>query len=267
MIAIIGSGPAGISAALYIKRANIPLVIFSNHKSSLEKAASIENYYGTGKVSGKDIYEKGLESIKNLGVEIIDEEILNISFDDSFKLESKNNKYYYDTIILATGSPKRKLNISGLNRFEGKGISYCATCDGYFFKNKKIAVIGNGDYANHEYNYLKNISADVIQLDVNDILSFNGDSYLSSISLINETVDIDGVFIAVDYPDSSELAKKIGLIQKDGRIIVDEYMKTNVPGIFACGDTTPGPKQIAKAVYEGMVAANSAIEYYKKKKN
>lgn len=265
MIAIIGSGPSGISASLYIKRANIPVIVFTNHKSSLTKAKSIENYYGTGKASGNEIYNKGITSAKELDINIIEEEILNISLENKFKLESKNNIYLCDSIILATGSARKKINIPGVSEFEGKGISYCATCDGFFFRNKKIAIIGNGDYANQEYEYLKNISNDIIRLNINDIKSFNGENILSSITLINKKIPIDGAFIALDYPDSSALAKKIGLIEKNGRIVVDQNMQTNIPGIYACGDTTPGPKQIAKAVYEGMVAANSSIEYYKKK--
>lgn len=267
MIGIVGSGPAGISAALYIKRANIPVIVFTNHKSALEKAKLIENYYGTGKVSGKDIYNNGINSAKELDIDIIEEEILNITFDNTFKLESKMNEYVCDSIILATGSPIKKIIIPGISEFEGKGISYCATCDGFFFKNKKIVVIGNGDYANHEYNYLKNISNDILKLNIDDIKSFDGDNILSSINLIDDKkISVDGVFIALE-PDSSALAKKIGLIEKDNRIIVDNNMQTNIPGIYACGDITPGLKQITKAVYEGMIAANSSIEYYKKKKS
>lgn len=267
MIAIIGSGPAGISAALYLKRANIPVIVFTNHKSALRKASEIENYYGTGKVSGNDIYNNGIDSAKKLDINIIEEEILSISFDNTFKLESKNNEYLCDSIILATGSLPKKINIPGINEFEGKGISYCATCDGFFFKNKKIAVIGNSDYAEHEYNYLKNISNDIIKLNIEDIKEFNGDNILSSISLVNDSIiPIDGAFIALE-PDSSALAKKIGLIEKDNRINVDINMQTNISGIYACGDATPGLKQIARAVYEGMIAANSSIEYYKKKKS
>jgi Thioredoxin reductase len=268
MIAVIGSGPAGISAALYIKRANVPVTIFTNHKSALEKAKSIENYYGTGAVSGNEIYNKGIISAKELDIDIIEEEILNITFDSTFKLESNNNEYLCDSIVLATGAPKKKLNIPGISEFEGKGISYCATCDGFFFKNKKIAVIGSGNYAKHEYEYLKNISDDITNIDIDDIVGFNGNNHLETITLKDQTIlNIDGAFIALDYPDSSALAKKIGIIEKNGQILVDNNMQTNIPGLYACGDATPGVNQIAKAVYEGMIAANRSIEYYRKKKS
>jgi len=266
MIAVIGSGPAGISAATYIKRANMPVMILTNHKSSLLKAKAIENYYGVGKISGENLYHQGLTNALALDIPIVEDEIVNISI-DPMVVEGLEDTYHCDAIILATGSSEVKSNIPGVAEFEGKGVSYCATCDGYFFKNKKIVVIGNGEYAKHEYEYLKNISSDITLVSADTIKTIAGNDSVEKLILNGGTEMLaDGIFIAENYPDSSILAKKIGLLERNGRIGADEQMKTNIPGIFVCGDITVGPKQIAKAVYEGMIAANNAILFYKENK-
>ena len=265
MIFIIGSGPAGISAALYLKRSNLPVTIITNHKSVLMKAASIENYYGTGQISGADLYASGIDSAINLDIPIIEDEVLNISEEEDFIITGSKSAYNADCIILATGTSRKKEVIPNAELFEGKGVSYCATCDGYFFKKKKIAVIGNGEYANHEHEYLQNITNDISLYSIEEIKEIIGNEKIEHIVLKDDTrVPIDGIFIALDYPDSSILAKKLGILQNNRYIIVDDDMQTNIPGILACGDVT-GSKQIASAVYQGMVAATSASKYYKQK--
>lgn len=275
MIGIIGSGPAGISAAIYIKRANIPVTIFTNHKSNLLKAEYIENYYGTRKIKGQDLYNHGIDNAKKLEIDIVEDSIIDIEYNSTFILNGLKSNYKCDAIVLATGASIKHLNIPGITEFEGKGISYCTTCDGYFFKNKTIALIGTGEYAKHEYEYLKNISDNVLlfnnenkkdihnkQIINGKIKEITGTNKAEKIILENNTeYPIDGIFIANGYADSSILAKKIGIITKDNNIVTDEKMKTNIPGIFACGDNTKGIKQVSKAVYEGMQAGISAINY------
>ncbi len=274
MIGVIGSGPAGISAATYIQRANIPVTIYTNHKSALIKAKYVENYYGTGKVKGIDLYNKGIANAKELGINIIEDTIIDIEYNNNFIISGLEQKYQCDAIILATGSSIKKLNIPGMNEFEGRGISYCTTCDGYFFRNKKIALIGTGEYAKHEYEYLKNISPDLLLFSNTEteekgyingkIKEITGNNKAEKIILEdNSEYPIDGIFIANDYADSSILAKKIGIITKNNNIITNDKMETNIPGIFACGDNTKGMKQVAKAVYEGMQAGINAINYIK----
>ncbi len=243
MIAIIGSGPAGVSCALYIARANIPVIVFTNHKSSLLKSKAIENYYGTGKISGEELYYQGIEDLKKLNVPIYEEEVLNIVWQEDFLIETNKKSYSAESIVLATGSSKKAPNIPNLSNLEGKGVSYCATCDGFFFKNKKVAVIGSEDFALHELEYLKNIVSEVTLL---------------------TTLEVDGIFIANNYPDSNILAKKVGILTMDGEINVNHSMETNIPKIFACGDAVKGTKQIAKAVHEGMQVALQIINDYKK---
>lgn len=278
MIAVIGSGPAGVSTALYLKRANKDVVVFSNHKSSLLKAKEIENYYGTGKINGNKLYQDGLSSLNDLNIELIEEEVFNIDFGNKLILETNKNKYEFDVIVLATGSSKNKPKLKNIEKFEGTGISYCATCDGFFFRNKKIAVLGNSDFALHELNYLKNISSDLFLLTNGDSLESEFITYNNKIKeLVGETslekiifednteLLIDALFIANDSPDSNVLAKKCGILTDKSGIVVNDKFETNVPGIYACGDAVKGQKQIAKAVYEGMLTATNIIEYINKK--
>lgn len=278
MIAIVGSGPAGVSTALYLKRANKDVMVFTNHKSSLQKAKTIENYYGTGKISGNDLYQEGINELKQLNISIKEEEVFNISFENNLVLETNKNKYDVNAIVLATGTSKRKPNIKNLDKFEGLGVSYCATCDGYFFKGKKIAVLGNGDFALHELNYLKNITNDLVLLTNGEELDSEFETYTKGIKELNGSnilekiifedgtkLNIDALFVALDSPDSSVLARKCGIITDDTGIVVNDSFETNVPGIYACGDAVKGQKQIAKAVYEGMLTATNIINYINKK--
>ena len=278
MIAVIGSGPAGVSTALYLKRANKDVVVFTNHKSSLLKAKEIENYYGTGKINGNKLYQDGLSSLNDLNIELIEEEVFNIDFGNKLILETNKNKYEFDVIVLATGASKNKPKLKNIEKFEGTGISYCATCDGFFFRNKKIAVLGNSDFALHELNYLKNISNDLFLLTNGDSLESEFITYNNKIKeLVGETslekivfednteLLIDALFIANDSPDSNVLAKKCGILTDKSGIVVNDKFETNVPGIYACGDAVKGQKQIAKAVYEGMLTATNIIEYINKK--
>lgn len=278
MIAVIGSGPAGVSTALYLKRANKDVVVFTNHKSSLLKAKEIENYYGTGKINGNKLYQDGLSSLNDLNIELIEEEVFNIDFGNKLILETNKNKYEFDVIVLATGASKNKPKLKNIEKFEGNGISYCATCDGFFFRNKKIAVLGNSDFALHELNYLKNISSDLFLLTNGDALESEFITYNNKIKeLVGETslekiifednteLLIDALFIANDSPDSNVLAKKCGILTDKSGIVINDKFETNVPGIYACGDAVKGQKQIAKAVYEGMLTATNIIEYINKK--
>ena len=241
-------------------------------------AKTIENYYGTGTISGNDLYQEGINELKQLNIIIKEEEVFNISFENNLVLETNKNKYDVNAIVLATGTSKRKPNIKNLDKFEGLGVSYCATCDGYFFKGKKIAVLGNGDFALHELNYLKNITNDLVLLTNGEeldsefetytkgIKELNGSNILEKIIFEDDTeLNIDALFVVLDSPDSSVLARKCGIITDDTGIVVNDSFETNVPGIYACGDAVKGQKQIAKAVYEGMLTATNIINYINKR--
>ena len=276
----------GISASLYTQRANLKTLVFYQENSNLNKTDKIENYYGfENGIDGKKLYENGLKQAQNIGVNLKKEEVINIKQNkEEFEIITNKEKYLAKTVILATGSKKAKPNIKQIEKFEGKGISYCAICDGFFYKNKKLAVIGNGKYAISEINDLKNVTNDIILLtngeEINDLkisdIKINtnkieeiiGENKVEQIKFENgENLEIDGIFIAQGIAGSIDFAKKLGIIVKDNKIIVDENMKTNINGIYSCGDCVAGIMQISKAVYEGMVAGLQVIKYVKEKNN
>ena len=162
---VVGSGPAGISASLYMARANLKVLIVSKGIGTLDKVSKIENYYGLEKATtGKELQENGINQDKKLGVEFIKDEVVQIDYNNIFEVETVNSKYKSKVVILATGISRKESNIEGIKEFEGKGISYCATCDGFFFRGKDVAVLGSKDYALHEAEHLKQVANSVTML-------------------------------------------------------------------------------------------------------
>ncbi len=276
-VVIIGSGPAGISAAIYLKRAEKNIIIISNGKSSLEKAEKIENYYGIESISGKELYEVGIKQAERLSIPIQMDEVTNISFENNFIVTTPNREYETTNVIIATGTNRITPSIKGIKEFEGKGVSYCAICDAFFYKNKNVAVIGNGNYAIHEAKQLKPVANSVtiltngkemiqnrdasdFEIEQTPIREFRGTNSIEEVEFENNnTKKIDGVFVAIGTASSIDLAKKIGAIVKNNNIAVDENMQKNVKGLYACGDCTGGLLQVNKAVYEGAKAAMNII--------
>lgn len=162
-VIIVGAGPAGISASLYTVRRNLKTLILFKEKSALEKATKIENYYGfENGINGEDLYKIGIRQAQNVGAEIIKDEVTNIIEKQKiFKVQTLNNEFESKSVILATGNKKSKPNIKNIDKYEGKGISYCAICDGFFYRNKEIAVLGDGDYAISETMDLQNIAKSI----------------------------------------------------------------------------------------------------------
>ncbi len=283
-VIIIGAGPAGISAGLYTIRANLKVLILYKDQSALEKTDRIENYYGFEKgISGQDLYEAGIKQAKNLGVEVKKEEVTNIQFGENnqYTVMTENQNYNTKTVIFATGNKKNIPKIKGIKEFEGKGISYCAVCDGFFYKNKDIAVLGNGRYAISETNALIHIAnhitiltdgekppeirAENVDIDTRKIREIKGDKKIEEIEFEDSTkMKTDGLFVALGVAGSNEFAKKLGILTQKDRIVVNENMETNIPGIYACGDCTGGLLQVSKAVYEGAKAGLQAIRYLRK---
>ena len=206
---------------------------------------------------------------------------MNISYNENFIVETLNFEYEAKIVVIATGNSRKKSNIKGLKEFEGRGVSYCATCDGFFYQGKNVAVLGNREYAIHEAQNLLPIAKKVIlltngeqlvekrhegiEVDENKIREFRGTNSIEQVEFEDNTIKkIDGVFIALGMASSSDLAKKIGImLDEKENIKVNNKMETNVKGIYACGDCTGGIFQVAKAVYEGMVAGMSIIQYLK----
>lgn len=285
-VIIVGSGPAGISASLYTKRANLKTLILTKRGGTLEKVGKIENYYGLeGTVNGKKLQEIGEKQAKDLGVEIKEEEVLQIEYDTNFIVKTLNHIYEAKTVILATGTARKKGKIKGIRELEGKGVSYCAICDAFFFRGKNVGVIGSREYALHEAQTLLPVVNSVtmftngeemvekrvegIQIEEKKIREIRGTECIEEIEFEDNTKrKIDGIFVAMGTASSSDLARKLGvkLDEKNIHIIVNDKMETNLPGLYACGDCIGGTLQIAKAVYEGMVAGMSIIELIKKQK-
>ena len=281
-VTIIGAGPAGISASLYVKRANLNVLVLYNGKSNLEDALKIENYYGfVDGISGHNLYYNGIEQAKKLGVEVRKEEVVVIeSLGETYNVKTEKESFETKSLIIATGNRKIKPNIEGLLEFEGKGVSYCAICDAFFYKNKNVAVIGNGNFAVNEAKELSHV-ANIVTILTNglektecdfevitkSIKSLKGKEKVTNVEFEDGTIfDIDGVFIAYGEAGASDFAKTLGIIQNGENIKVNDKMETNVKGIFVCGNITGGLLQICKAVYEGAEAGLSAVNYIKENK-
>ena len=280
-VIIIGYGPAGITAAIYLKRSGIDSLVIGKDYGALEGYSDlVENYYGFAEpILGKQIIKNGIEQAKRLGVEVITESVISIgSIEGGFKVVT-SNKHVYESkaVLLATGKTRQTLSIPGFVKYRGKGISMCATCDGYFYRKKKLAIIGCGPYMFHELEYLNMISSDVtvfthgneFSTEINnpviydEIKGFVGDEKLTHILTNNGKFAVDGVFIAIGVPSSVDFASKLGVIVEKNNLIVDENYQTNVEGLFAAGDIIGGKLQIGKAVYDGMQVADSIIKYVK----
>lgn len=277
-VIVIGSGPAGITAAIYAKRRSLSILVISKGMGALQKAEKIDNYYGfENGISGKELYENGIKQAKNLDIDFIEDEIINIEYINQFTVETVNSKYEAKAVILATGVSRNVPNIKGIKEFEGKGVSYCAVCDSFFYKGKDVAVLGDGNYAIHEFETLKPVASSVtiltngnnmvenrdssIEVNSKKIREFRGDTKLKEVEFEDNTIqNLNGVFIAMGTASSSDLARKIGARIENNNIIVNENMETTVPGLFACGDCTGGLLQISKAVYEGAKAGLAVLK-------
>ncbi len=285
-VVILGSGPAGISAAVYAARAGLSVQVIGKSNGSLWKAEKIENYYGFAKpISGEDLMSAGVEQARRLGVEVLEGEALGLTYEaDGFGVSTVSAEFRAPSVILATGSQRKTPKIPGLAELEGKGVSYCAVCDAFFYRGKDVAVLGDGIYALHEAAELvpvvgtvtlitdgKEPPADVpghLRVVTAKITELNGSDRLESIRFEDGSeLAVNGVFVALGVAGSGDFAKKLGAELKGNSIVADSAMKTNVPGLFAAGDCTGGLMQVAKAVYEGMVAATSAVKYLRELKH
>lgn len=287
---IIGKGPAGITAGIYIKRANKNVLIIGKDGGALERAEKIENYYGVEKITGKELIQKGIKQAQTLGIEVVTDEVTGVGYvvegQANYKVKTRNNEYLTKTIILATGASRKRPNIRGIQEYEGKGVSYCAICDAFFYKNKDVAVLGEGDYAFAEASELlpvaksvtlltngkepvenRSIEEEKLTINQREIVEFRGDTTIKEVHFSDATkLEIQGVFIAIGTASSGDLAKKLGAMVENNQIAVNEKMQTNVPALYACGDCTGGLLQISKAVHEGTIAGLEVIKFLKDNK-
>lgn len=267
-VIIIGAGPAGVSAAVYAKRGALNVLVIAKDTGTLEKAKKIENYYGFKSITGEELYKNGLEQLKHLNIELVKDEVVQLNYTKKFEVTTVNNVFESKYVVLATGVSRNVPNIRGIKEFEGKGVSYCAICDAFFYRNKNVAVLGSGNYAIHEAEILKPVAKSVTLLTNNEKLVENRDIDLNvnekkirevrGYDKVDEVVfdddtkeKVNGIFVAIGTASTNDLARKIGARVENNNILVNENLETNVPGLYACGDCTGGILQISKATYEG----------------
>lgn len=281
-VIIVGHGPAAVSAALYLRRAQKSVILLGRDAGALQKAEKIENYFGLSRpMSGKELAETGISQAQALGAQIVTTEVVDIEYDGGFTLLTTGGEYRSKAVILATGAARHAPDIAGLKRFEGKGVSYCAVCDGFFYRGKTVGVIGGGEYALHELSHLLNLcekaylltngepvpaslpeKAEAVTEPIAEIL---GENTVTAVRLKNGTVlPLSGVFSAQGTAAAADFARKLGIEVSNGVIAVDSEMKTAVEGVFAAGDCTGGFMQVATAVAKGAAAAMSALNFLKR---
>ena len=291
---VIGAGPAGISAALYARRGGLAVTVVTKgiETGGLAKTEKIENYYGfaepiSGKNFGKELLRRGAAGAERLGVQIVEDELLALSFNDTFdgfKAQAQQHEWEAPAVVLAAGASRRTLPIPGVAEFEGRGVSYCAICDAFFYRGKQVAVIGSGEYALHEAQVLQPHAGkvmlltngeplqvpapDAIEVRTQKLAAVEGGDRVTGVRFEDGTeLLLDGIFLAIGTAGSSELARKIGAMLDGTDVKVDAQQATNVPGLFAAGDCTGGLLQVAKAVHEGAVAGLSALRYVRAKRS
>lgn len=279
-VAIIGGGPAGLSAALNLKIRNKSFVFLggSENVTGLMKAPQIDNYLGFRGVSGAELVKNFRDHAISMGIEIKKEKAYNIlDMGDYFSINAGNEFYEAQSVIIATGHEKAKY-FEGEKEYLGRGIGYCATCDGPLYRNKSIAIISESAEGEEEANFLSEICSEVfyipayqrepklkdgIKLLKEKATGIRGDgNKVNSLTTDKRELKVDAVFILRDVIPVNQLIE--GLELHEGSIKVDRNMAASIRGIFACGDCTGKPYQIAKAVGEGNVASMSAVKYLEK---
>ncbi len=296
-IIIIGAGPAGATAALYAARYGMRTAFFDtvDPVSQLSLAPKVENYPGF-EGTGFELLEKMKNQAIKFGAQYKFEKVLKLKKENGkFVVITENDVYRAISLIIATGGKHRELGVEGEKEFLGRGVSYCATCDGHFFKGKKVIVVGGGNSAVEDALYLKDLGCDVILVHRRDELraekalqdelfkknipviwnsvvrKIEGSDRVERVILLNrvtneETVlDVDGVFISVGMRPATDIVMDLG-VERDsaGYIKVDKKQRTNVEGVFAAGDCCDNPlKQIVTACGDGAIAATSAYEFVK----
>ena len=281
-IIIVGSGPAGISTALYAVRAGVDTTVLTKGPGALDRAEKIENYYGFAQpVSGAELERRSMENARRLGVQFVTAEAVGLTYTDKLTVETVGKDYPADAVILATGASRAVPRIPGLAGLEGHGVSYCAACDAFFYRGKDVAVLGSGEYALHEVQALLPVVRSVTLLTNGAPLTAQfppevrvcpqaveavlGETVVTGVQLSGGAqLPVSGVFVALGVAGSTALARKIGAEVDGNRIVVDAGMQTTVPGLYAAGDCTGGLLQVAKAVYEGAQAGTEAAKALRK---
>ena len=287
-VLIIGAGPAGLQAAIHAARKKVSVLLVGKQANSAMSGTHIENYFGlSGTVDGNDILSVGSEQARSFGCRIMEENIISSSRDGNvFRLVTENDETIEaKAVIIATGISRKKLGVSGEKELFAKGVSYCASCDCNFYKGKTVMIVGDETeaavsaelmtrYASKVYwivgriaasenvvNKAKDAGVEIIEGKVETI---NGDAKVTSATVSGREIAVDGVFIELGAKSAADLAMDMDVMpEMDDTIKVKEDCSTEVPGVFACGDVTGRPWQVAKAVGQGAVAGMAAADYVK----
>ena len=290
-VIIIGAGPAGLTAGLYAARSGLKTLILAGAElgGQLLLTEKIENFPGFPTAPGVELIETIRQQAEQVGAKIIREKATSVDLTHHpFKIQTESQQHTSKTLIIATGAKARWLGVGGEEEFKGKGISVCATCDGFFYRDKKVAVIGGGASAVYEALLLMKIAKEVVIICREDhlsgdetlikrlqkapnvqtfyheeVIAFKGIQKLSSIQLKNQEIFVDGAFIAVGSDPDSRLVDGQVKLDKRGRILTNkETGETSIKGVFACGDVQQsGTRQAILAAASGCLSALSAKEY------
>lgn len=295
-VIVVGSGPAGITSAIYLKRANINVCVMEKSApgGQLNKSSTIENYPGFEKITGPELAYNFYEQILKLDIPFINEEVIKIEDKTSYKIVETNKKTYTcKGIILALGRKPRSFDNKNVSLLEGKGVSYCSLCDGPLFKNQDVSIIGGGNSALEEALYLSDICKSVTIINRRDVLrgdkilvnkilnkkninilynsevvEFNKkDDFLESLTIKTNdklnNLDVKACFIFIGYVPATDFLSNLDILDEKGYIKTDKNLKTDIPFIYACGDTiNKQVYQIVTATGEGAVSAISFINDY-----
>ena len=296
-VAVIGAGPGGMTAALYAARANLKVAMIDRgvYGGQMNNTAEVENYPGFPSIMGPELGEKMYQSTVKQGVDFVYGDVKGLKMDGRKRIVQMDPEDIEATVvIIATGSTNRKLGVPGEEEYSGRGVSYCAVCDGAFFKGDDVVVVGGGDSAVSEGLYLANVTDDVDVIHrrdelraekvlqdrafKNDKMHFTWDSEVKEIvgdgqkmtgvkvhnNKTNEdsVVDASGAFIYIGNIPNTEAFRDLGITDKDGWVITNDRMETLIPGVFAIGDVRQKQlRQIITAVGDGGVAGQNAFEY------
>lgn len=289
---IIGAGPGGLTAALYAARYKLNVLVLGKlHGGSISEAYEVCNFPTYEKIKGFELSMKMMQQVKKLGVEVKSENIKVVERKEDYFMIRGNKEYEAKKIIISTGTERRHLGVKGEKEFLSKGVSYCATCDAAFYRDKIVAVVGGSDsaltaalllaeYATKVYIiYRKDkFRAEPTWIELveknekiekifnSNVLEIFGDKKVEGIKLDNESkLNIDGIFIEIGSSPDESLAKSLGINTQSGFIIVNNKQETNIRGVFAAGDITNNPlKQVVTACSEGAIAAYSVYEEIKR---
>ena len=288
---IIGSGPAGLSAAIYAARAGMRTVV-AGCEPKIAGDYDIDNYFGFPEtISGRDLIERGVRQAVRFGTQIVCQRVLSIHMaeDGSFHVKTDQGEFAAEAVVIAAGVNRVRPGIANIADYDGKGVSYCVSCDGFFFRGRKVVVVGEGNYAANQALELTNFTSDVvvytqgkapamdesfaaalaqagIAVSTGKIASLVGQPAMTGAVLEDGSeIAADGLFVAMGQASALDFAKTLGVATRGAFIEADHEQKTNVPGVFAAGDCVGHFMQISVAVGEGAKAGRAAIAHIKER--